>query len=236
MSSLAGAIFLISGLVCLHGGAVKKQAPFVCYRCDKVADPIDCTVTEACNADEQCFTDKYISEEHNVYFTLGCKAKRICDILASLGKREDDVEDMTYKEKREIIHLCTQCCSSGYCNNKLCTIVTTPKPTRKCQVCLNPEIDPKSCTQIKNCEDHEECFADVVMDQNHQVRHRMGCRSKVMCDIFLHHGHGISHGRRQTGIGNDPHVAQLCGGCCDTDACNKGGCYTIPHYNLTHHG
>lgn len=26
----------------------------------------------------------------------------------------------------------------------------------------------------------QECYADVVMDQNHQVRHRMGCRSKVV--------------------------------------------------------
>lgn len=48
-----------------------------------------------------------------------------------------------------------------------------------------------------------------------------------MCEAFLHHGHGLSHGRRAVGIGNDAHVAQLCGGCCDSDACNRGGCYTI---------
>lgn len=48
-----------------------------------------------------------------------------------------------------------------------------------------------------------------------------------MCEAFLHHGHGLSHGRRAVGIGNDAHVAQLCGGCCDSDACNRGGCYTM---------
>uniref|UniRef100_K1QBY2 Uncharacterized protein n=1 Tax=Magallana gigas TaxID=29159 RepID=K1QBY2_MAGGI len=197
MAVLVWAVILVSGILGSQGEAIKKQAPLVCYRCDKVADAVDCTVTEACNSDEQCFTDKYISEEGNVYFTLGCKAKRICDILASFGKREV-VEDMTDREKRNIIHLCTQCCASGYCNNKLCTV---------------------------------ECYADVVMDQNHQVRHRMGCRSKVMCEAFLHHGHGLSHGRRAVGIGNDAHVAQLCGGCCNSDACNRGGCYTILGYN-----
>ena len=51
-----------------------------------------------------------------------------------------------------------------------------------------------------------------------------------MCEAFLTHGHGLSHGRRQVGIGNDAHVAQLCGGCCDTDACNRNGCYTISEY------
>ncbi|XP_052719262.1 uncharacterized protein LOC128191214 [Crassostrea angulata] len=235
MAVLVWAVILVSGILGSQGEAIKKQAPLVCYRCDKVADAVDCTVTEACNSDEQCFTDKYISEEGNVYFTLGCKAKRICDILASFGKREVE-EDMTDREKRNIIHLCTQCCASGYCNNKLCTVVTTPVPTRKCQVCTQLEEDPLSCTQIQNCEPHQECYADVVMDQNHQVRHRMGCRSKVMCEAFLHHGHGLSHGRRAVGIGNDAHVAQLCGGCCNSDACNRGGCYTISHYNLTNHG
>ena len=69
--------------------------------------------------------------------------------------------------------------------------------------------------------------ADMNLDNVYQTLFASLCQ---MCEAFLTHGHGLSHGRRQVGIGNDAHVAQLCGGCCDTDACNRNGCYTISEY------
>uniref|UniRef100_A0A194AM67 Uncharacterized protein n=1 Tax=Pinctada fucata TaxID=50426 RepID=A0A194AM67_PINFU len=218
-------IFTLLTVIVAVSGDERRAAPLTCYNCPKVADSVDCQTTTTCEADEQCFTDKYIDEQGNVFFSLSCKSKRVCDILSSLGKRYLP-EDLGERERRSVIHLCTQCCAAGMCNNKLCTAITTVKPAARCYHC-DAEEDPESCVDIKTCDDHEECIAEYVYLANGQKRHRLGCRSKRLCEAALQHGGNLHHGKRESN-------KVLCLGCCnDREGCNHKGCYSIKHINVT---
>ncbi|KAL3871663.1 hypothetical protein ACJMK2_039647 [Sinanodonta woodiana] len=191
----------------------------VCYNCDRVVSPVDCETVITCGADQQCFTDKYVTDENHVLYNLGCKMNKVCSLMAQLGRRDIEDEDSPL-DKRNIIHLCTKCCNAGYCNNKLCTDVTTPVPALRCYACNDLE-SLSACETLKNCEPDEECFAETWFTDMHEIRHHLGCRRKQICDIIsMHNTNTVPHGKRQQGT-------HLCNGCCNSSFCNIAGCQNI---------
>ncbi|KAK3087145.1 hypothetical protein FSP39_002283 [Pinctada imbricata] len=187
--NMRSTIFTLLTVIVAVSGDERRAAPLTCYNCPKVADSVDCQTTTTCEADEQCFTDKYIDEQGNVFFSLSCKSKRVCDILSSLGKRYLP-EDLGERERRSVIHLCTQCCAAGMCNNKLCTAITTVKPAARCYHC-DAEEDPESCVDIKTCDDHELC--EAALQHGGNLHHGKRESNKVLCLGCCNDSEGCNH-------------------------------------------
>ncbi|KAK3594711.1 hypothetical protein CHS0354_001534 [Potamilus streckersoni] len=90
----------------------------VCLQCLKIAEAHDCETVTNCEADEECFTEQYITQEGHIFFDLGCKSKQICDAINKFGKRS--LEQPLKRQSDGRITLCEECCIGESCNGKGC--------------------------------------------------------------------------------------------------------------------
>ncbi|XP_067660704.1 uncharacterized protein [Haliotis asinina] len=190
-----------------------------CYSCNDRERPQDCENVATCSAGEQCITDKFISEEGHTFFNLGCRPGRVCQILNQFGKRA--LPGSISRHKRNVIHLCTKCCDSDYCNKDLCAD-STPPPTVQNQCYKCDDLTKTSqCEFLETCEPDEVCFSEEYLNDNGEFRINLGCQRKVVCDALS------SALKNNQQAGRDTGVNHLCNACCRTNHCNLTPCKNI---------
>ncbi|XP_033724989.1 uncharacterized protein LOC117314975 isoform X2 [Pecten maximus] len=78
----------------------------ICFSCDDVRHPSECTTTKSCFADEMCSTNQQAYDGHTIRYNLGCERKMVCSVYASQGDYPG--------------RFCTKCCDTNFCNIALC--------------------------------------------------------------------------------------------------------------------
>ncbi|XP_046367510.2 uncharacterized protein LOC124142869 isoform X2 [Haliotis rufescens] len=98
----------------------------VCYSCRFINDPRRCVYETRCQADEQCYIAKVLTQNFAIKYILGCVENAECETLnhfgPPVGKRDTAISTM-----------CASCCNGDKCND-VCfpqgippTSLTTPK-------------------------------------------------------------------------------------------------------------
>ncbi|XP_069121762.1 uncharacterized protein [Argopecten irradians] len=168
-----------------------------CKTCTGVGKPDYCVQTITCQANEDCYTEKVIGDDSNIFFNSGCLTHQICQIKAQ-----------TSRSFRSQIHICEECCGLDLCNDHLCN-QTTSTPTRQCYIC-NDVANPRDCTNKVSCAQDEECFTQEFIAPNLQKRYKLSCETKQRCQLLS------LFGRKRS--------SQLCNECCSGPGCNRHLC------------
>ncbi|XP_071097309.1 mucin-22-like [Haliotis cracherodii] len=114
----------------------------VCYSCRFINDPRRCVHETRCQADEQCYIAKVLTQNFAIKYILGCVENAECETLnhfgPPVGKRDTAISTM-----------CASCCNGDKCND-VCfpqgippTSLTTPKhhsTTQSSHVTTSPSM------------------------------------------------------------------------------------------------
>ncbi|XP_067654000.1 uncharacterized protein [Haliotis asinina] len=87
----------------------------------------------------------------------------------------------------------------------------------RCFSCLDAK-DPMSCTAYEICGAGEECFTRKFTDHLGKPAFRLGCESKILCDLYKN---ALTIVGKRT-IEDDSQ--RDCFDCCDADSCNSNMC------------
>ncbi|XP_033732334.1 uncharacterized protein LOC117321853 [Pecten maximus] len=169
-----------------------------CMECSGVSLPNYCVQTVSCQSNEDCYTERVIGDDSNIFFNSGCLSHQICQLKAQ-----------TSRSFRSQIHICEECCGVDMCNSHLCNQTVTT-PTRQCYVCSDV-ANPRDCTNKITCAQDEECFTQEFIASNFQKRYRLSCESRQRCKILS------LFGRKRS-------TSQLCNECCSGPGCNRHLC------------
>ncbi|XP_060066069.1 uncharacterized protein LOC132546373 [Ylistrum balloti] len=173
-------------------------ADLTCLECTGVSLPNYCEQTVSCLSNEDCYTERVIGDDSNIFYNSGCLSHEICRLKA-----------LTSRTSRSQIHICEECCGVDKCNNHLCN-QTTSTPTRQCYVC-DDVANPRDCNNKVTCAQDEECFTQEFVTPSLQKRFRLSCESKQRCQLLS------VFGRKRAST-------QLCNECCSGPGCNRHLC------------
>ncbi|XP_021380188.1 uncharacterized protein LOC110467388 [Mizuhopecten yessoensis] len=169
-----------------------------CMKCTGVGLPSYCVGTVACLSDEDCYTERVIGDDSNIFYNSDCLSHQICQLKAR-----------TSRTFRSQIHICEECCGVDKCNSQLCN-QTSSTSTRQCYVC-DDVANPRDCTTKIACGQDEECFTQEFISSNLEKRYKLSCESRQRCRILSLFGKKRSS-------------SQLCNECCSGPGCNRHLC------------
>jgi len=207
-------LLLLTVFLVYHVTVCKALGP-KCYKCDHVADPKDCDHYEQCSVGESCYVQRYMGQQLNDFYRMGCMPNNVCSQSAFslfgsfVGKRQTRstahahaIETRSHSKREEDLLLCLQCCTGDYCNlhGELCGTVASPN--LRCFECDDVE-DPTHCETITECPPNYKCLLHVYYKNNAEApRYDMGCQKDFVCTVL-----------KDTIDSSDDHVS--CAECCD---------------------
>ncbi|XP_071179605.1 uncharacterized protein [Mytilus edulis] len=206
-----------------------------CLFCDSEPDITKCLRQKVCQGSgEKCYLDKVILPDLSTVFSAGCRSTQVCDLIASVGKRNVDLPLIRQKKATVV---CAQCCntqpdSSGVpCNKVLCGLHYSSVSYDTCGVCDRVSRS-SDCTVFQSCQPTEVCKLNKIFSGG-RIIHELGCELKTVCDVMLREYKATHHGKRA-----DLGSLVLCSACCTGKNCNtKGDCRTLiqnqPCFNST---
>ncbi|XP_063411299.1 uncharacterized protein LOC134694230 [Mytilus trossulus] len=132
----------IDGITCYACGLGDESTP--------VKHLSDCTNIQTCQLGEFCYLEHiYDMEKGTDYYVGGCRAHNICHLQTCVK------DQLTRRQDHSQIVLCSECCSSSYCNGKLCNLPNDHNLNfTTCYSCTNIR-DPKKCHTIVDCPPNE---------------------------------------------------------------------------------
>ncbi|KAL4218713.1 hypothetical protein ACF0H5_021301 [Mactra antiquata] len=108
-----------------------------CYQCDEVDDPKDCQNRITCADSEQCIVQKYVNDNMDIKYSLGCETVQRCHLLETLSRRSTQ--------------MCNECCDTPGCNRHKCQNGSTIVDN----TCADePDIDCKLADDSHNICEH----------------------------------------------------------------------------------
>ncbi|VDI22911.1 Hypothetical predicted protein [Mytilus galloprovincialis] len=91
------------------------------------------------------------------------------------------------QDHTKLVH-CSECCSSSYCNGKLCNLPNDHRLNfTTCYSCAGIR-DPSKCHTIVDCPPNEICSieAEAVVNSELYLRYDIGCKPRTVIDLFLY--------------------------------------------------
>ncbi|KAK6195937.1 hypothetical protein SNE40_001260 [Patella caerulea] len=169
-----------------------------CRVCSGVASPQFCVQTMQCQPDEECFTERVVGDDDNIFFNSGCLKKGVCAILAQMPS------------KRSSLQLCDGCCPDDLCNTYICEWPASYNRS-ECYECDGIK-NPRDCRKKVLCEEDELCYTGEYYTENNELLFRVGCETKRRCEIL------DNFGKKRA-----PEI-QVCNECCVKSGCNRHLC------------
>ncbi|XP_071137084.1 delta and Notch-like epidermal growth factor-related receptor [Mytilus edulis] len=219
-------VFYFATLILLQGHQSEGRGP-VCLQCDQVAQPSDCKNVRQCGDQELCIMQKYITNDGNVWFDVGCSGTQHCSPITSiLGKRDYDegvlpiasstlkrnaIQNSISSDVRSVgdTVVCEKCCFGDICNaGSMCGTVGFLHE----MICFNcittMTTNEERCNTIKLCDKDQKCFIEkVVNGSTSSITWKTGCRHQDECQQL------------QSSPGT-----KCLSSCCSSDLCNMK-CY-----------
>ena len=136
-----------------------------CRQCNGATSLFSCTMSLDCSDDEECYMEKYVTNQHSSLYYGGCRGSTACR-AGALPHLPTGVQSVS----------CSRCCDDNStiveCNVNLCgikaTVGTSSKATQ-CYFCdsdsggsMGDVSDPSSCTGITMCQADQMCGVDDI--------------------------------------------------------------------------
>ncbi|XP_021377465.1 uncharacterized protein LOC110465750 [Mizuhopecten yessoensis] len=206
-------ILSVLSMVLLFGGVFSNGK--VCYECNNMSHPRDCTNVVECDPHQVCYVDKYVTRHSHVYYNSGCLSYNSC--YSNHGHRESeltantevDVTATGLRRNNPGGYLnCSSCCNHDFCNTNLCETQKVNSTRKRCMSCDSVE-HPSDCQTVRGCDEDEMCYTVYYLHTFGEKRFRLGCMRNNICN----QGGAIHIGE-----------TQFCSKCCTGENCNRELC------------
>ena len=208
-----------------------------CRQCVGATSLLSCTQSLQCGDDEECYMDKYVTNQHASVYYAGCRASTTCQ-AGAVPHLPAGVQSVS----------CSKCCdansTSGIeCNVNLCGIQTTVSKATQCYFCdssrdgsMDEVSDPTSCTGVTTCQADEVCGVDDIALSGHTM-HRYTCKNARLCAFLTKRAledmkrckdpAAIASGLCGSSVGKRSAGMTICTACCGDSMCNYGTCLEV---------
>ncbi|XP_052085205.1 uncharacterized protein LOC127722360 [Mytilus californianus] len=172
---------------------VGGTASLTCLSCsNNLAQPHDCNRVTRCGDHEECFTDRFVTDDGHYYFKVGCRDIDRCISPVAVGRRRD-------------INLCSDCCNSTLCNaqQRCGSKGINLRGGRLCYNCQTGTLRADDCNTITLCSNQQSCQIQQISTIFGESRWKSGCEENTKC---------LSISKNTTSCINN---------CCNSSLCNN---------------
>ncbi|XP_052787393.1 mucin-5AC-like isoform X2 [Mya arenaria] len=157
----------------------------LCFNCDDVASPRDCTRVEYCQHDQACSVELLQTSTNRTFYKMGCYNTQECTKQQHTNGRRSSRTQNIHGQSRAAGDkgLCLECSSDLESQLTLCGAATSTE--LHCFNC-NDLVNPSQCDTVRECSTDEDCFIGIqpVASGTGEYRYQLGCKSKPICSVL----------------------------------------------------